>query len=186
MWWWYVLRTLWHFLKQCMRCHTAESSNLYFRKMWQFADTECWPALVTWASCSSRRRHSLRSTQLEPLKERWRERERDIYRVREIEIVGTRDQDTKRRGFRQLPSLPPPHTPRRCDHYVLLLQNSKRVSSNGGLRYSPMWTEDNSTWVMRRFWFHFDVLCVIVRWCGHVWQMWNWLRKFILFIVYMF
>jgi hypothetical protein len=41
---------------------------------------------------------------MEPLKEWRREREIEIYRVSEIEIDGTTDQDTKRRGFRQLPS----------------------------------------------------------------------------------
>jgi len=87
----------------------------------------------------------------------WRSgRGREIYRVREIELDGTTDQDTKRRGFRQLPS---PSRTRHCDHYVVLLQNSKRVSSNGGLRCGPMGTEDYSTWPMRCFWFHLDVVC---------------------------
>ena len=176
MWWWYVLHTLWRFFYQYMRpLHTA--LVFMFLAIWQFALAECWTVLVTWASCSSCHRLS---TTFHPAGAS----------EGMVEGEGESERDRRNNGWRHetmrpqtSPSFPP--APRHCDHNVVLLQNSKRVSSNGGLRCSPMGTEDCSNWVIRRLWIQIDVSGFIVRY-GYVWQMWDWLRKFISFIGYVF
>jgi hypothetical protein len=61
---------------------------------------------------------------------------------------------------------PPPHTHTHSLSPRCINAEHKRVSSNAGLGYSAMGTEDYCTWAVCRFWFPLDELYIIkYGWC---------------------